>query len=35
MADVRQGRWVAGIEGDLVVFLIGARVSARHRTDPR
>jgi len=30
MADVRQGRWTARIEGDFVVFLIGARLSARH-----
>ena len=27
MADVRQGRWTADIEGDFVVFLIGARFS--------
>jgi len=26
MTDVRQGRWTAEIEGDFVVFLIGARV---------
>ena len=25
MADVRKGRWGAAIEGDFVVFLIGAR----------
>lgn len=30
MADIRQGRWTSKIEGDFVVFLIGARVSARH-----
>jgi len=30
MADVRQGRWKARIEGDFVVFLIGARLSVRH-----
>lgn len=26
MADVRQGRWTAQIEGDFVVFVIGARL---------
>ena len=25
MAEVRHGRWTAEIEGDFVVFLIGAR----------
>ena len=30
MADVRQGRWKAQIEGDFVVFLIGAKLSLRH-----
>jgi hypothetical protein len=30
MAEVRQGRWTARIEGDFVVFLIGARLSPRH-----
>jgi hypothetical protein len=30
MADVRQGRWTASIEGDFVVFLIGARLDFRH-----
>jgi hypothetical protein len=25
MADIRQGRWTADIEGDFVVFMIGAR----------
>ena len=30
MTDVRQGRWAAGIDGDFVVFLIGARVDPRH-----
>ncbi|MFC4786869.1 DUF4188 domain-containing protein [Nocardioides sp. MAHUQ-72] len=30
MADVRQGRWSAGIDGDFVVFLIGARLDPRH-----
>ena len=29
MADVRQGRWTARIEGDFVVFLIGARANSR------
>ena len=30
MADVNQGRWTAQIDGDFVVFLIGARLQARH-----
>ena len=31
MADVRQGRWTAEIEGDFVEFIIGARInSIRH-----
>jgi Domain of unknown function (DUF4188) len=30
MADIQQGRWTANIEGDFVVFLIGARLQARH-----
>jgi hypothetical protein len=30
MAEIKQGRWTATIEGDFVVFLIGARLSARH-----
>jgi len=30
MPDVRQGRWTSKIEGDFVVFIIGARVQARH-----
>jgi hypothetical protein len=30
VGDVEQGRWTAKIEGDFVVFLIGARLSARH-----
>ena len=30
MADVRQGRWTPRIEGDFVVFLIGARLQASH-----
>src|SRR5207237_8130834 len=25
MAEIKQGRWMADIEGDFVVFLIGAR----------
>jgi hypothetical protein len=28
-ANVREGRWTAEIEGDFVVFLIGARISKR------
>ena len=27
---IRQGRWTAEIDGDFVVFLIGARLSKRH-----
>lgn len=31
MAEVRQGRWTAEIEGDFVVFIIGARLNSwRH-----
>ncbi len=30
MAEVRQGRWTAHIDGDFVVFLIGARIDVRH-----
>ena len=30
MAEVRQGRWTASIDGDFVVFLIGARLQGRH-----
>jgi len=29
MAEVRQGRWTAEIEGDFVVFIIGARVNSK------
>lgn len=29
MADVRQGRWTAEIDGDFVVFVIGARVNSK------
>jgi hypothetical protein len=31
MADIRKGRWTAEIEGDFVVFLIGARVNSWRR----
>ena len=31
MADVRQGRWTAEIDGDFVVFIIGARINSRLR----
>jgi len=31
MADIKQGRWTAEIEGDFVVFIIGARVNTRWR----
>ena len=30
MAEVRQGRWTPKIQGDFVVFLIGARLQASH-----
>ena len=30
MAEINQGRWTAQVEGDFVVFLIGARLQARH-----
>ncbi|TML07532.1 MAG: DUF4188 domain-containing protein [Actinobacteria bacterium] len=30
MAKVNQGRWTAEIDGDFVVFLIGARLQFRH-----
>lgn len=29
MADIRHGRWTAEIEGDFVVFLIGARINSK------
>lgn len=29
MADVRQGRWTAEIDGDFVIFLIGARINSK------
>lgn len=29
MTDLRQGRWTAEIDGDFVVFLIGARVNSK------
>ena len=29
MADIRQGRWTAEIDGDFVVFLIGARINSK------
>ena len=28
MAEIRQGRWTAEIEGDFVVFIIGARINS-------
>ena len=31
MADVQQGRWTAEIDGDFVVFLIGARVNSKRK----
>ena len=30
MPEVHQGRWTAKIEGDFVVFIIGARLDPRH-----
>ena len=30
MASIHQGRWTAEIEGDFVVFIIGARPTLRH-----
>lgn len=30
MAEIRQGRWLAQLEGDFVVFVIGTRVDLRH-----
>jgi hypothetical protein len=30
MTEVKQGRWTAQIDGDFVVFLIGARLEVRH-----
>ncbi len=32
MAEVRQGRWTANIDGDFVVFIIGARVNSKLQT---
>ena len=29
MPDVRQGRWTAEIDGDFVVFMIGARINSK------
>ena len=29
MADIKKGRWTAEIEGDFVVFIIGARVNSK------
>ena len=29
MADVHQGRWTAELDGDFVVFLIGARINSK------
>ena len=29
MAEIRQGRWTAEIDGDFVVFIIGARVNSK------
>src|SRR4051812_10697851 len=29
MAEARQGRWIAEIDGDFVVFIIGARLNSK------
>jgi hypothetical protein len=29
MAEVRQGRWTADIDGDFVVFIVGARLNSK------
>jgi Domain of unknown function (DUF4188) len=29
MTDIKQGRWTAEIEGDFVVFIIGARINSK------
>jgi hypothetical protein len=29
VADIKQGRWTAEIEGDFVVFIIGARINSK------
>ena len=29
MAEIKQGRWTAEIEGDFVVFIIGARINSK------
>ncbi len=29
MADIRQGRWTADVDGDFVVFIIGARFNSK------
>jgi len=31
VADIRKGRWTADIEGDFVVFIIGARLNVKWR----
>lgn len=31
MTDIRQGRWTAEIDGDFVVFIIGARINSKLR----
>jgi fumigallin biosynthesis monooxygenase-like protein len=30
MTEIRQGRWTANVEGDFVVFIIGARLQRSH-----
>lgn len=32
MTDIWQGRWTAEIDGDFVVFVIGARINSKLRT---
>ena len=29
MADIKQGRWMAQVDGDFVVFIIGARINSK------
>jgi hypothetical protein len=33
MTEIRAGRWSADIEGDFVVFIIGARLNNKLRAD--
>ena len=31
MPDIREGRWTAEVDGDFVVFLIGARINSKRQ----